>query len=227
MSNLTVTKSNDLNEASYRLSLDERRLILLCIAKIDSRGAVPDMLTVCAKEYGQMFDLQSNHAYEQIQKASDNLYDRDIKINNPERKERMRFRWVDAIKHYDGEGKVELSFSSKVKPYLGQLKSHFTSYRLDEIKRFKSGHAIRLYELLQQFKKTGIREISVQKFKQSYDIEAQYPKFAELRRRVIDPAVKEINQKSNIEVTWDPMKRGRTIHAIRFNFHEKSQRSLF
>lgn len=225
--NLTVTKSNDLNEASYKLTLSERRLILLCIAKLDSKGDVPRRLLITAEDYGDAFGLSQKNRYSQLREASDNLYDQDIRINNPERNESERFRWVDRIKYYHGNGSVEISFSSAVTPYISQLKSHFTTYKLSEIRQIKSGHTIRIYELLQQYLKLKKRTISVDDLRSYLELKGQYVKFADLRRSVIEPAVKDINRRTKLEVSWEPIKRGRFIHALKFSIQEKSQLDMF
>lgn len=225
--NLTVTQSNHLVEASYRLRLDEKRLILAAISKVDSRNYVPDEITITAKEFGEMFDIDSTNTYRQLEKATDQLYDRDIRIAEPEKKRRTRMRWVQKVVYEDGHGEVRLKFVDDVKPYLGQLKSHFTSYKMIEVRHFSSGHAIRLYELLMQFKKTGNRIVEVSWLRAYFGIENRYKMFSDFRKWVVIPAIKEINTKSNIEVEWKPIKRGRTIHKIEFNFFEKQQRDLF
>ncbi len=227
LKNLTVTQSNHLAEASYRLRLDEKRLILAAISKIDSRNQVPNEISITAKEFGDLFDIDATNAYRQLENATDQLYERDIRITEPEKQRRRRMRWVQTVTYEDGQGMVRLEFTERVKPYLGQLKSHFTSYKLIEVKHFSSGHSIRLYELLMQFKKTGVREVEVSWMRDYFGVDDKYKLFADFRKRVIQPAVKEVNTKSNIEVEWTPIKRGRIIHKIRFNFFEKQQKDLF
>ncbi len=224
---LIVTQSNHLVEASYRLRLDEKRLVLAAISKIDSRNKVPDEITITALEFSEMFKIDKTNAYRQLENATDQLYERDIRINEPDKERRTRMRWVQKVVYEDGAGMVRLQFINDVKPYLSQLKSYFTSYKLIEVKNFSSGHSIRLYELLMQFKKTGIREIGVDWLREYLGIAGRYPRFGNFRQWVIQPAINEINTKSNIEVEWTPIKRGRTIHAITFNFFEKQQRDLF
>ncbi len=192
--NLTVTQSNHLIEASYRLKLDEKRLILAAVSKIDSRNQVPDEITVTAEEYGSMFDLDKTNAYRQLDQATMHLYERDIKLIEPDKQKRTHLRWVQAVEYHDGEGCVTLEFTDRVKPYLGNIKSHFTSYKLIEVKSFSSGHAIRLYELLMQFRKTGIREVEVPWLKAYFGVENRYPRFGNFRQfsNIYVPLVAEI-----------------------------------
>ena len=207
--NLTVVKHNHLNQASYKLSLDERRLILSAIALVNPREKMPDEITIHASDYGHQWGVDETNSYRQLKEARANLFDRKITIKNGDEVDEMR--WVYRAKYADGEGYIKLSFSPNIKPYLSQLKSHFTSYHLTEVKSFKSSHAIRLYELLMQYKKNGWYAESVSNLKAIFGVEDNYPRWADLQRRVIKPAVKEINQESNYSVKFETKRTGRKI----------------
>ena len=223
---LTVTKHNLLNEASYRLTLDERRLILISIASIYSGEKIPNEIKIKATDFASMWDLSPKLAYKQLKEAKDNLYERSLRLKRIDTEEVWDIRWVDAVAYQDGEGYVKLSFSESIKPYLSELKGHFTTYRLAEIKHFKSGHSIRLYELLMQFRKTGWRETELDWLKKYLGVEGKYPRWADFRRWVIEPAIKEINKSSPYTVSFKTKKNGRAIEKVVFFFGEKSQGEL-
>lgn len=225
---LKAYQSNNLVEASYHMTLDEKRIILLCLGKIDSRGNVPSEVIVTAEEFAKAYSTDIKSAYAQIQDAAKTLYDRSILIKEPDKKRRTQMRWVGKVVYYYGRGEIGLFFYDEVKQYLGNLKSNFTGLALNEIKDFKSVYSIRFYELLIQFKKTGNRTVEVEWLRTVYlDLGDKYPLFNSFRVRVINPAIREINAKSNLIVTWEPIKRGRTIHKISFTFSEKTQKDLF
>jgi plasmid replication initiation protein len=215
---LVVTKHNHLIEASYKLTLEEQRLILACIAKIDSRenGNIPSSITITAKEYGELFGIQLKHAYQQLREATDNLYERDIKIRDA--KTRKRRRWVQAADYNDSQGSVSLSFSDYVKPYIGQLNGLFKSYQLQNVCSLKSIYSIRLYELLNQWRETGNRYVRLDDFKNMLQISDKYERYADLRKCVIEPAIKELNQKTDFCVSFKPEKQGKKIVRLTFNF---------
>lgn len=156
---------------------------------------MPDEITIHATDYAYQWNINPKYAYDQLKAARANLFDRKIIIKKGDEVDEMR--WVYRAKYADGEGYIKLSFSPTIQPYLSQLKSHFTSYRLTEVKSFKSGHAIRLYELLMQFRKNGWYDESVEELKVIFGVEDNYPAWYEFRRWVIDPAVKEINTATN------------------------------
>jgi len=151
--NLTVVKHNHLNQASYKLTLDERRLILSSIAMVNPHKPMPENITIHASDYAHQWGLDERNAYEQLKQARKNLFERKITLRDGNKGRDIR--WVYDTEYADGEGYIKLSFSPTVAPYLSNLQKHFTSYHLTEVRSFKSSHAIRLYELLMQYKKMG------------------------------------------------------------------------
>ena len=220
ITNAVVTKSNYLIEASYRLSLNEQRLILLAISQLDGRKPFPksNEFTITATSFSETFDIPMKQAYETLEDASSRLYERDIKTYDRTAKTRERFRWVDRVKYWDGEAKVTLSFSPWIVPYLTMLYHKFTSYELKQVSRLNTAYAIRFYELLVQFIKTGERYITLEKFRDLVELKSQYTRFFDLKKRIIEPSMVEINTKTNLRVEWDVMKKGKTITGLIFVF---------
>jgi plasmid replication initiation protein len=226
MSNLVVTKSNHLVEAGYKLSLNEQRLILSAIARLDGRKPFPkeNEFVITAAEFANSYGVPLNQAYETLEDAASRLYERDIKSFDHAAKVRERFRWVDGIKYWYGEAKVTLSFSSKIMPYLTQLHQQFTSYELKQISRLKTSYSIRFYELLVQFLKTEERYISLEQLRMQFELYKQYPRFFDFKKRIIDPSMLEINATTNLTVEWDVVKKGRTITGLMFVFQEDAKK---
>ena len=223
--NFVVTKSNHLIEAGYRLSLNEQRLVLMAISKLDSRKPLPkdNDFTISASEFSIAFDIPLKQAYENLESAANRLYEQDIKTYDGLHKTRERFRWVDCVKYWDGEGKVTLSFSNKIIPYLTLLHTQLTSYNLKQISSLSTSYAIRFYELLTQFKKTGNRWIALDLLKERLELDKKYNRFFNLKVRVIQPSIDEINEKTDLSVSWEVVKKGRVIIGLKFNITEKEK----
>lgn len=220
----TVTKSNHLIEASYKLTLNEQRLLLITISQIDPRKPIPRTLTVSARDFSEMFGLPSNKAYEALAEATDNLYERDFRTYDAGRKE--RFRWVDRCEYNKGEGAVTLSFTQWVAPYLSKLNSQFTSYRLKHVSTLRSVYSIRLFEMLMQYKNTGILITTVTKFRERLMLEDKYDRYTNMKERVIRPAIKELADCCGLEIGLTEIKRGRTIERLHFHFKARDQMML-
>jgi plasmid replication initiation protein len=218
---LTVTRHNSLIEGCYKLNLNEQRLLYLCVAKLDPRKVLPkdNSFTVTAKEFAKQFLMDEKIVYKEMEDASKALAERWVRTTDG--KYREQFRWVFGVRYHDNEGKVTLGFSPWVIPYLTNLREQFTSLKLSQISELKSVYSIRLLEFLTQFKATGKLIIELDRFKERLDIKNEYKRFYNLKMRVIEPAVIELKEKSNLVIDWKPIKSGKTIKQLEFVFSEK------
>ncbi|MEA1052482.1 replication initiation protein [Lamprobacter modestohalophilus] len=228
MEELQVYKSNALIEASYRLSLSEQRIILACIAQIRRDEAITDeyMYTVTAKDFANLSDVPEKNSYRDLSEAALRLSRREVYLrerpNSHGRHETVLMtRWVQSVRYEKNSGNVQLRFSKDMLPYLSQLTEQFTRYALGDVAKMNSAHAIRLYEILVQWRHKGVREISVHWLRTLLQIEDKYPVVSDLKRRVIEPAVKEINRESPLDVTWKQLKTGRQITGFIFFFRHR------
>lgn len=219
----TIRKSNWLITASYKLTLNEKRLVLLAVSKIpfDANGD-QRRVEISAEEMLTIFpDIGERNVHKEMRDAVKRLWEREIIIDQPLKKTE-KFRWISAqTVYHDGEGRVGFSFSPEVLPYLQQLKSQFTKYSIGEISNLKSVYSIRLYEMLMQFQNTGIVAISVQDFKERLGISDKYADYLNLRRVVIEHAVKELEEKSCLNVSFKAEKKGKSISNLIFLFSVK------
>jgi len=140
-----------------------------------------------------------------------------------EDKERItEFRWVSSRTYFKKEGRFRIAMTDEVMPYLTQLKGQFTQYQLKHIAYFNSAHSIRIYELITQYRSVGSREITVEKLKEWLQVEESYSRWNNFKARVLDPAISEINEKSDLFVEYEPIKKGRKVTGIEFRItHEK------
>jgi len=226
MTKLIAYKSNWLIEASYKLTLQEQRFMLTCIGKINPKEPVPKRLTVTAAEYHANFpDMGRENAERELRRAIDRLWDRSVIVRDPNQTE--EFRWIQSrIRYHKGEARVSVAFSEDIKKYLTQLSNQFTKIALHNVHGLKSAYSIRIYELCQQFIKTGDRIITVEDLRSYLQVGDAHPQFKVFNRDVLQPAIRELNGKSNLEVSMDKVKRGRRIHALHFMFREKMQQDL-
>jgi plasmid replication initiation protein len=222
----TVVKRNDLVNASYRLTIAEQRLLLACISQIDSRKAVEPGTTfeVTAAEILDLVsaDRETRAAWRDLKSGTERLFGRHILFRHSET-DYGKVRWVDRIRFFDSEGRIELRFSPDILRYLSNLKSEFTQYKLQYVSKFRSSYSIRIYELLVQWLSEGEREIKVTELRETLDLGDAYPSVTELKRNVIEPALRDINEFSNLRVEYGQKKRGRRIDAFQFRFSVRRQ----
>jgi plasmid replication initiation protein len=164
---LTVCKANKLIEATYRMSLNEKRVINACIAQIDSTAPLTtqDKFELSAKDFAKLFGISEKRAYTDLQDIAKTLYQRSLTIHNPDpaqpKLKKIETRWISSIGYVPDDGKIFLRFAQDILPYLSELKGQFTKYELTQISGMTCIYAYRLYELLMQWKSVGKREIDI------------------------------------------------------------------
>lgn len=221
---LTIYKSNDLTESAYKLTLNEQRVLLACIAQINSNEplTVTDKFELSAKNFATVFDVDERGAYDQLTEVARSLYKRELIIDAPENGvDLLQTRWISSIRYQKAAGKIVLRFAQDILPYLSGFKEKFTRYELINISSMNSIYGIRLYELLSQWQSVGRRDIEISWLKKQFEIEQNYSSISDLKKYVIEPAVKSINEKTNLTVTHAYGKTGRNVTHILFEFKEK------
>lgn len=225
--NLTVYKSNAVIQAGYQLGLNEQRVVLACIGLVDPRKEllVTDTFELSAKDFATLFGVSEKNAYKALIEVTQTLFKRYIVVENPFPDKpiinKLQTHWISSIYYMETAGKIALRFSPDLIPYLSQLQGCFTRYELKHIGNMTSTYGIRLYELLMQWKTTGSRTIEIDWLKKQFEIDEQYAAIKDLKKRVIDPAVKDINTHSNYQVSWTQRKTGRKVTHLIFTFYEK------
>ncbi|TDU18091.1 replication initiator protein [Chromohalobacter marismortui] len=231
MQDAQVYKANALVEASYRLSLYEQRIILACISQVRRDEPLTDqkLYTISAQQIAEMTGTQLGTAYQNLKAASERLFDRRVTLHeapNGQGSTRVRLtRWVQTVEYCDKEGAVALRFGTDMVPYLSQLTEQFTRYALADVAKMSSAHAIRLYELLAQWRGTGKREVSIEWLREALQLEDRYTNIRDFKRWVITPAIEQINEHSPLWVKWDQRKTGRRVSHLVFTFGEKARKT--
>lgn len=219
---LVVVKANSLIEASYRLSIDEIRILALTIGTMNPKSNQKIFDFTVADFVREFPEINMDNAYKQIQLAIKRIYERSIKTEDKERV--TEFRWVSSRTYFKQEGRFRIAMTEEVMPYLTQLKGQFTQYQLKNIAYFNSIHSIRIYELITQYRSVGNREIVIDDLKKWLQVEENYSRWNNFKARVLEPAIAEINEKSDLLVEVEQVKRGRSIYALRFIINQKTDK---
>lgn len=225
-----IVKDNALIQASYTLDTVEQRLILLAIAEARETGhgiTENSLLEVHASSYINTFNVEKHTAYTVLRDASKSLFDRYVTYHdiNPKTGKDRSFhcRWVDKIGYEPQSGIVFLRFTQDIVPLITRLEENFTKYELQQVSRLTSSYAIRLYELLIQWRsagKTPIFDLSI--FRQQLGVEAhQYKTMSNFKTYVLDFALKQVNELTDITAKYEQHKKGRSISGFSFSFKQK------
>lgn len=225
-SNEYITMSNELIDASYKLGLVEHRLYSYLLSKVKKSDPNWNIVSINIKDFAKKFDIEHKAVYDEVKKASRKLQKTQIVINKTDTKNKkskssneepyLFVSWLSSAEYKDGV--LEAEFSKKLEPYLLGLKKNFTKCDINELAKFSSNYAIRLYQILKRYAEFdyNVKEFSIEQFRFTLALENKYPKFSNLRIRVIDKALEEINEKSDIVIDMIPMKKGKKVASIKF-----------
>ena len=230
MKNGLVVKDNALMNASYNLEVTEQRLILLAIinARETHQGITSDSkLEIHANDYASQFHVTKEAAYKALKTAVNNLFERQFSFKEETKKGVgvVRSRWVSRIKYIDDSAILEITFAPDVVPLITRLEKHFTSYQIQQVTQLTGKYAIRLYELLIAWREVGkVPQIELSEFRAKLGVEDdEYKAMNHFKSRVLEPSIKQINQHTDITVSYEQHKRGRTITGFSFKFKHKQQ----
>ncbi len=223
-----VYQDNQLIEACYHLTLNEKRLVLLAITKIDRsqkpRADLPNRFVITASEWAEAYPQKN--PYMELKRAVAELYERSIQLRAGNGIKRGRMRWITSELEYE-DSSVSLTFTHEVSLYLQGMVDSFTKFDLVNIKALTSTYSIRLYELLKQWSSTGMRLETIDNLRFSLNAVDAYPRWADFNRYVIKKAVIEVSEKTNLKVKYETIKKGREVTAIKFYFVEEKQVDMF
>lgn len=225
-----VVKSNRLIEASYRLGMNEQRIILyaICRCREEQKGLFPDLpVTITADAFVKQFpSVDKSNVYGQLKEAMNSLYNRSVMIHDIDpatQKARVReTRWISEKAYIDGAGHVQIVFTSEVIKYMTRLETEFTSYQLEKVGNMTSSYAVRIYELLAQHRDIGNRTLNMAWLREVLQIAPdEYKLTTNFIRKVIEVAVDQINKHSDLTVSYKPQKTSRAITDFAFKIKSK------
>lgn len=228
-----VVKSNRMIEASYRLTLNEQRIILyaICQGREEDKLLLPnESVIITAEAFLKQFpSIGKGHVYEQLKEAMDALYDRSVTLYETDADTGLpqvsKTRWISKASYIDGAGRIKVVFTPDVIKYITRLEEEFTSYQLEKVGRMTSAHAVRIYELLAQHKGIGNRTLNLKLLRETLGIgPGEYKLTADFIRKVIEVAVDQINKHSDLTVSYKPVKTSRAITDFAFKIKSKDSK---
>ena len=212
-----VVKRNDLIQKSrHRLDLQEQKIILYLISKInpndtdftDQVFSIADFCRVCG------MNSDSGKNYSDIKKALQAIRNRSIWITLDDGSE-TTLAWIDKVRIAKRSGLVHLRLDDMLKPYLLAIHENFTQYELLYTLAMRSQYSVRLYELLKSYQYKKELTISITELKRLLFAE-NYGRNNNFKQKVLDIATREINELTDISVTYTFIKTGRQFSEVSF-----------
>jgi plasmid replication initiation protein len=229
-----IKKSNELIEARYKFDIWETRIFTSVLSQIARDDEDFRVYRIYLRDVIKDFGINNGNAYDLLREAADSLMNKkfflDYEGDGAERKKIYHIiRSVDYMTKLVDENKrslneyIDMSVDPDMKPFLIQLKEQFTTYDVRNIIKFKSSYTVRIYELLKQHETFGRRKLEVEYLKRVFDLDEEYPLFANFYQKVIEPAYRDINEYTDLTITTiEKLKDGKKISALMFKFHRKT-----
>lgn len=218
-----VVKDNQLiTKSRYSLSLQQQKILLYFISRIKPMDEENTMYELSIKEFAKVcgYVEDSGYYYQSIKDDIKKLRDVSSWIEMGDGKE-VLFSWIDRAEIDKKSGTLRVSFHYTVAPYLFELRERYTQYSLYNVLCLSHKYSIRLYEYLFSMQYKGTFTISIEELKKRIDAES-YTKFSHFKDRVLEPAVIDIDNYTDLDVEYNFIKTGRAITHIVFTYHEKN-----
>jgi plasmid replication initiation protein len=218
----SVTMSNALIRSAHSLTLQEKRIVALALSGLDSFEEADEhanlIVKIRALDFASLFSVSESNSYDTLQKCAKSLLTRKIRMSDKDNRV-TEMNWLSYSTYAKSEGWCEVKFNSDLVPHLFGLKKQFTQYRLERFRRLKSEYSWRILELLAMFAQTGFLTISVEELVHAVDAPDSYASdYGALRRRVIEPALKEIRNSCEMTVSVVAKKLGKKVVRLEFTF---------
>lgn len=231
-----VVHSNQLVEASYSLNLDELRLIIIACSKLNSNEKNPGWIRVYGSDFNEFFNLSENNVHRNLVNSIKSLAGKSLTVPIDIDRNAV-IPWLSLgiyDKQPDCGSHVVIEFSKYLEPFLFELEGSFTTLELEYVTQLNTPFSFRLYQWLKRVEKLHknkrgkgvVVELSLSWMKERAGLSNSYDVWRDFRNRVINPAVEKINANTDITVTYEVKKTGKSVTSLEFFYiKEKSKTS--
>lgn len=219
-----VVQANSLISGRQALKLNSAKLIRSAIMQVvkDDDELKPYVITI--KDFARLLQIDESNIYKYADEITDDIIKNPVYVREDSRKSGkwMKIPWVSKCEYNPDKG-IALKLNEELKPFLINLKDHYTQYTLQDVLAMKSVYAIRIFELLQSrimtkiLPKEGMHiDILVQEIKECCECVDKYKEFSNFKIKVLDKAKDEINRVTMYALDYAYIKNGRTVVGIKF-----------
>ncbi len=209
----TVVKSNEIvMKATYNLTAEEQKLLCFVISKIKPTDKEFERYTLSAKDFGELCGIDNKNIYRDFKKMIESFDNKAqwIEIGNNQ----IRMRVFSEAEYNSKQGSITVVINSRLKKYLLDLQGNYTQYELWNILSLKSKYSIRLYEIFRAHEFKHEIQFKLDDFKKLICAD-NYSLFANLKERVINRAIKEINEYTDLQVSYDTIVEESRSHKVK------------
>ena len=218
-----IVLQNRVVECYRSMSLDEKRLFIMATplartTKISSN----DPVFISSSEFSKECGIDLSTAYTALELASERLFTRFFGYTNAEG-DRVKMRWLNKVIYKAGQGGSELYFTDEVLLLLREFDAlnPYTKYKKEVVLRLKKDYSLDFYHLAKKHQTMGGFQISLDELFEQLGLPESYKRLDNLKNRVIEPSLDEITTNTDIDLTYENVKRGRSVVGFKFTVREK------
>ena len=218
-----VVLQNRVVECFKSMTLDEKRLFIMATplartTKISSN----DPIFISSSEFSKECGIDLSTAYTALELASERLFTRFFGYTNAEG-DRVKMRWLNKVIYKAGQGGSELYFTDEVLLLLREFDAlnPYTKYKKEVVLRLRKDYSLDFYHLAKKHQTMGGFQISLDELFEQLGLPESYKRLDNLKNRVIEPSLDEITTNTDIDLTYENVKRGRSVVGFKFTVREK------
>lgn len=220
-----VVKDNDLiQKVRYNLTVNQQKIIAYLISKIKPLDQDLQKYEISIQDFCELCGINKSYFYTEVKEIIDNLDSKSFWVETNEKI--FKFRWFSEFEIIKGSGRINIVLNSNIKKYLIDLKQNFTQYELYNILALKGKYSIRLYEWFKSYSFMHEKQIEIEKLKEIL-IAENYVNFKDFRNRVLVKSIDEINQYTDLEVSYNTVNKGKKVIALIFYIRFKKPLERF
>lgn len=219
-----VVQANELINGRQALKLNSAKLIRAAIMQIrpDDKEIKPYIVKI--KDFARLLNIDVSNVYKYAEDLTDDIIENPVYIKQQTGKvtKWVKIPWVSYCE-YNSDAGIAIKLNDLLKPFLLQLKEHYTQMTLGEILAMRSVYAIRIFEMIQSrimtkvLPKEGVHiVITVQDLRECCDCTDKLQPFSNFKKKALDPAVSEIERVTMYRINYTYVKKGRSVVAIDF-----------
>jgi len=222
--NKTIKQSNRLIEAKYKLTSQEQKLVIAICSQLDKNAANFDTIRIKVADFANFCNIKSTNKYAEVRRIVMRLLDRKLLIHKADGGW-YGTHWLQSAEYIPAESVIEYKIDERLKPELLQLKAAYLDTAAQPLMEFKCDYSARIYFLLKKMLKIKEFEYDLDFIRERFQLSKSYQIFFNLKNKVIEPAITEINEKSDIQVKHGYIKQGRSYTKIHFTVTLKKEPS--
>lgn len=218
-----VVQANELITGKQNLKLNSAKIMRALIMQIKPDDEEMKSYVIGIPELSKLLGVGAANLYRNMDSITDDILTNHVAIKDHHQGKFIKIQWVSACAYQKGVG-LAVKMNPLLKPFLLNLQEHYTQYQLENILAMKSVYAIRIYELIQKeqiikfIPKEGTSIVlTIKQIREACDCEDKFGKISQFKAKVLDVAVKEIQRTTSYTISYDCLKNGRSIEAIRFH----------